>query len=252
MAPAIKNRIIIALDVDSLERARELVAQLRFSAGAFKIGKQLFTRYGPEAITMTHRMGSAVFLDLKFHDIPHTVACAAAEVVRHGVFLFTIHALGGFEMMQQAVATVSRTAQTLHTRRPLVLAVTLLTSLTSADLAALGITGSMEDQVVRLARLARSAGVDGVIASPHEIELIKAACGTDFLVVTPGVRLPTGRVDDQKRVLTPGEAVRKGADYIVVGRPVIAAADPRAALQAIIADIKNQTVDNGTETAGSR
>lgn len=251
MDPAIKNKIIVALDVDSLERARELVALLRFSAGVFKIGTQLFTRYGPEAITMAHRMGSAVFLDLKFHDIPHTVACASTEVVRHGVLLFTIHALGGFEMMQQAVAAAGKTAAALHIRRPQVLAVTLLTSHSHADLVAVGISGGIEDQVVRLAQLARSAGVDGVIASPHEIEIIKAACGRDFLVVTPGVRLPTGSADDQKRILTPGAAIRKGADYIVVGRPVIEAPDPRAAVQAIIADIKNQTADNNQKSAGT-
>lgn len=247
MDPAIKNKIIIALDVDSLERARELVAQLRFSAGAFKIGTQLFTRYGPEAITTAHRMGSAVFLDLKFHDIPHTVAGASYEVARHGVLLFTIHALGGFAMMQQAVAAVHQAAETLHVRRPLVLAVTVLTSLAQADLAALGISGEVEDQVVRLAQLAHSAGVDGVVASPHEIEMIKVACGSNFLVVTPGVRLPTGRADDQKRILTPGAAIRKGADYIVVGRAVTEASDPHAAVHEIIKDIECENAEDRSQ-----
>lgn len=140
MEPAAKNKIIIALDVDSLERARELVALLRSSAGAFKIGKQLFTRYGPQAIAMVHDAGGAVFLDLKFHDIPNTVARASAEVVRHGVLMFNMHAMGGFEMMRQAVAAVRKTAEALNVRRPLVLAVTVLTSFAQSDLAAIGIT----------------------------------------------------------------------------------------------------------------
>jgi orotidine-5'-phosphate decarboxylase len=237
MEPAAKNKIIIALDVDSLESAQELVALLRSSAGAFKIGKQLFTRYGPQAIAMVHDAGGAVFLDLKFHDIPNTVARASAEVVRHGVLMFNMHAMGGFKMMQQTVAAVRQTAETLKVRRPLVLAVTVLTSLAQSDLAATGITDGIEDQVRRLAQLARSAGVDGVVASPQEIEVIKTACGPDFLVVTPGVRPKTAQADDQKRVLTPGEAIRKGADYIVVGRPVTEVPDPLAAVLEIIKEI---------------
>ena len=239
MEPAAKNKIIIALDVDSLERARGLVALLHSSTGAFKIGKQLFTRYGPQAIAMVHDAGGAVFLDLKFHDIPNTVARASAEVVRHGVMMFNMHAMGGFEMMKQTVAAVHRMAGNLGVRRPLVLAVTVLTSLAESDLAAIGITAGITEQVVHLAQLAQSAGVDGVVASPQEIELIKNACGPKFLVVTPGVRPKFSEVDDQKRVLSPGEAIRKGADYIVVGRPVIEAPNPLAAVQEIIKEIEN-------------
>ena len=239
MKSAVKNKIIIALDVDSLESAQELVSLLRSSAGAFKIGKQLFTRYGPQAIAMVHDAGGAVFLDLKFHDIPNTVARASAEVVRHGVLMFNMHAMGGFEMMRQTVAVVRQTAETLKVRRPLVLAVTVLTSLAQSDLAAVGITDGMEDQVLRLAKLAQSAGADGVVASPQEIEIIKAACGPEFLVVTPGVRPKAAQADDQKRVLTPGEAIRKGADYIVVGRPVTEAPDPLVAVKEIIKEIEN-------------
>ena len=148
MKAAAKNKIIIALDVDSLESAQELVALLHSSAGAFKIGKQLFTRYGPQAIAMVHDAGGAVFLDLKFHDIPNTVARASAEVVRHGVLMFNMHATGGYEMMQQSVAAVRKMAENLGVRRPLVLAVTVLTSLAQSDLAAVGITAGMEDQVL--------------------------------------------------------------------------------------------------------
>jgi orotidine-5'-phosphate decarboxylase len=239
MKAAAKNKIIIALDVDSLESAQELVALLRSSAGAFKIGKQLFTRYGPQAIAIVHDAGGAVFLDLKFHDIPNTVARASAEVVRHGVLMFNIHAMGGYEMMQQSVAAVRKMAENLGVRRPLVLAVTVLTSLAQSDLAAVGITAGMDDQVRRLAKLAKSAGADGVVASPQEIEIIKTACGPEFLVVTPGVRPKAAQGDDQKRVLTPGEAIRKGADYIVVGRPVTEAPDPLVAVKEIIKEIEN-------------
>jgi len=239
MKTAVKNKIIIALDVDSLERAQEMVALLHSSAGAFKIGKQLFTRYGPQAIAMVHDAGGAVFLDLKFHDIPNTVARASAEAVRHGVLMFNMHAMGGFEMMRQTVAVVRQTAETLKVRRPLVLAVTVLTSLAQSDLAAVGITDGIEDQVRRLAQLAQRSGADGVVASPQEIDLIKTACGTEFLVVTPGVRPKAAQADDQKRVLTPGEAIRKGADYIVVGRPVTEAPDPLVAVKEIIKEIEN-------------
>jgi orotidine-5'-phosphate decarboxylase len=241
MEHAAKDKIIIALDVDSLERARDLVALLHSSAGAFKIGKQLFTRYGPQAIAMVHDAGGAVFLDLKFHDIPNTVARASAEVVRHGVQMFNMHAMGGFEMMQQTVAAVRKMAENLGVRRPLVLAVTVLTSLAESDLAAVGIAAGIKDQVRRLAQLAQRAGVDGVVASPQEIEVVKTACGSEFLVVTPGVRPKAAGADDQKRILSPGEAIRQGADYIVVGRPVIEAPDPLAAVQEIIKEIEKQT-----------
>ena len=238
MEARVKNRIILALDVDELKRARELVSLLKSDAGIFKIGKQLFTRYGPQAITMVHDLGGEVFLDLKFHDIPNTVAKAAEEAVRHGVFMFNVHASGGFEMMQQAMSAVQAKAAALKQRKPLVLAVTVLTSLSAADLSALGINGTVAEQVVRLARLARSAGLDGVVASPHEIEMIKEECGRDFLVVTPGVRPAASAAGDQKRVLTPGEAIRGGADYIVVGRPVTSAPDPLKAVQDIIKEIE--------------
>jgi orotidine-5'-phosphate decarboxylase len=238
MESSVKNSIIIALDVDELERARELVSLLKHDAGMFKIGKQLFTRYGPQAITMVHNLGGEVFLDLKFHDIPNTVAKAAEEAVRHGVFMFNVHASGGFEMMQQAMSAAQAKAASLKQRKPQVLAVTVLTSLSSADLTALGINGAVPEQVLRLARLARSAGIDGVVASPREIEMIKKECGPDFLVVTPGVRPAASAAGDQKRVLTPGEAIRKGADYIVVGRPVTNAPDPLKAVQEIIKEIK--------------
>jgi orotidine-5'-phosphate decarboxylase len=166
--------------------------------------------------------------------------------------MFNMHAMGGFEMMRQTVAAVWKTAETLNKRRPLVLAVTVLTSLAQSDLAAIGITAGMEDQVRRLAQLARSAGVDGVVASPQEIEIIKTVCGPEFLVVTPGVRPTAAQAGDQKRVLTPGEAIRNGADYIVVGRPVIEATDPLAAVQEIIKEIENQKPEIRHETTDNK
>jgi orotidine-5'-phosphate decarboxylase len=240
MAPSVNNRLIIALDVDELERARQLVSLLKGAVGMFKIGKQLFTRYGPQAVAMVQDLGGEVFLDLKFHDIPNTVARAAEEAVRHGVCMFNVHASGGFGMMQQTVAAVQAGAAALKQRRPLVLGVTVLTSLAAKDLTDLGINGTVAEQVVRLARLARSAGLDGVVASPLEIAMIKKECGRDFLVVTPGVRPAASAAGDQKRVLTPGGAIRNGADYIVVGRPITGAADPLQAAQDIVKEIEDR------------
>jgi orotidine-5'-phosphate decarboxylase len=233
-----EDKIIIALDVETLEQAQGLVALLKNSSAMFKVGKQMFTRYGPEMITMIHEQGGTVFLDLKFHDIPNTVAKAAEEVVRHGVCMFNVHAMGGFEMMKQTVEAVRMKAATLHTKPPRILAVTVLTSLGGSDLALVGITAPIQDQVLRLAQLARTAGIDGVVASPQEIEIIKRECGQDFLVITPGVRPKEAASNDQKRTLTPGEALKRGADYIVIGRPVTQASDPLRALKKIIGEIE--------------
>lgn len=234
MAQAVPNaKIIVALDVEELDQARRLISLLKDQVGAFKIGKQLFTRYGPESIRMVHAAGSRVFLDLKFHDIPSTVANASREAARHGVFMFNVHALGGLAMMQQAARAARDMAAPLGPERPRVLAVTVLTSLEAQDLAPLGFSGDLEQLVVRLARLAQQAGLDGVVASPREIEAVRQACGPAFLIVTPGIRL-AGAADDQKRTMTPAEAMRAGADYIVVGRPVTRAPDPVAAVAMII------------------
>ncbi len=232
------EKIIVALDVETLEKARELVSCLTGAVGAFKIGKQLFTRCGPEAVAMVHAAGGRVFLDLKYHDIPTTVALAGCEAARMGVFMFNVHALGGSAMIAQTVKAVRNLAEKAETPAPLILAVTVLTSMAQSDLAELGLHDRVEQVVVRLARLARNAGADGVVASPREIRLIKEACGPDFAVVTPGIRPAAAAQDDQKRSMTPAEALAAGADFLVIGRPVTHAPDPRAAATAIASELE--------------
>jgi len=234
---ALHEKIIIALDVETLAQARTLVESLQGAVGAFKIGKQLFTRCGPEAVTMVHAAGGRVFLDLKYHDIPTTVALAGCEAARMGVFMFNVHALGGSAMIAQTVKAVHDMAKQSRTPAPMILAVTVLTSMAQADLAELGLHDPVEEIVVRLARLARDAGADGVVASPREIRLIKETCGPDFLVVTPGIRPASSARDDQKRIMAPAEACSAGADFLVIGRPVTHAPDPRAAAMAIAAEL---------------
>jgi orotidine-5'-phosphate decarboxylase len=231
------EKIIIALDVETLKQARDLVACLNGAVGAFKIGKQLFTRCGPEAVAMVHSAGSRVFLDLKYHDIPTTVALAGCEAARMGVFMFNVHALGGTAMIAQTVKAVHDMAKKARTSAPMILAVTVLTSMAQTDLAELGLHDPVEKIVVRLARLARDAGADGVVASPREISLIKEACGPDFVVVTPGIRPATADLNDQKRSMKPAEALAAGADFLVIGRPVTHAPDPRSAALAIAAEL---------------
>lgn len=200
----------------------------------FKVGKELFTSCGPAAVKAVQRHGGQVFLDLKYHDIPNTVAKAMLEAARLGVQLTNLHALGGAEMMETAATAVRNE---FGDDRPRLLAVTILTSSTVETLRGVGIEHTVEQMVVRLARLAREAGMDGVVASPLEIELIRAACGPDFLIVTPGVRPSFAAVDDQKRIMTPAEAVVAGADYLVIGRPIAKATDPASAAELITDEI---------------
>jgi len=230
-----KDKIIVALDVEDLPSALKLVELLHDDVGAFKIGKQLFTATGPDAVRSIHGLGGRVFLDLKFHDIPTTVAKASVEAARHGVFMFNMHALGGAAMMREAVRAV-RAVPGLQ-KQPLMIAVTVLTSMGTDDLQPLGIALPVDELVVRLALLARDAGLNGVVASPREIGLIKKACGPDFIVVTPGIRPRGADSNDQKRAMTPGEAVLAGADFIVVGRPITHATDPKAAARSIAEEI---------------
>jgi orotidine-5'-phosphate decarboxylase len=236
-ADAIRQRLVFALDVDSLAEAEALVRLLAADVGVFKVGKQLFLAAGPEVVRMIHRHGGAVFLDLKFHDIPHTVARAGVEAARLGVRFFDVHASGSADMMERTRAEVGRVCRREGLRRPKILAVTVLTSLGRADLRRVGVDDAVEDQVVRLARLARRAGMDGVVASPLEIAPIRRACGRAFLIVTPGVRPASADLADQKRTMTPEDAMRAGADYLVIGRPIRDAADPRATARAIVADM---------------
>jgi len=233
----IRNRLIFALDVDSLGEAEKLVEQLAREVGVFKVGKQLFLSAGPEVVRMIQRHGADVFLDLKFHDIPYTVARAGIEAARLGVRFFDLHASGSFEMMEKTQAEVSRACRREGIRRPKILAVTVLTSLGATDLRRVGVPDDVEHQVGRLARLARRAGMDGVVASPLEIARIRRSSGRGFLIVTPGVRPATADHDDQKRVTTPGDAMRAGADYLVIGRPIQNATDPLATAREIVADM---------------
>jgi orotidine-5'-phosphate decarboxylase len=233
-----KSRLIFALDVGSLREAEQLVKHLVRDVGLFKIGKQLFLHAGPPVVRMVRDKGGEVFLDLKFHDIPRTVAKAAAEATRMGVRMFDLHASGSLAMMQQSVAEVNRVCRNEGLRRPKILAVTVLTSLTRDDLRRVGVQAGVESQVVRLAKLAREAGMDGVVASPLEIARIRKDCGRGFLIVTPGVRPGRSSWDDQKRVLSPEQAIHAGADYIVVGKPIRDARDPQVAAREIVTEME--------------
>lgn len=241
-----RARLIFALDVASTQEAIELVDQLKDEVGLFKVGKQLFLHAGPEVIRQIKERGGEVFLDLKFHDIPRTVAKAGAEATRLGVRMFDLHASGSMAMMRQTIAEVNKVSRTEHLVRPKLLAVTVLTSLNQDDLKKVGFRSGVENQVVRLAKLAREAGMDGVVASPQEVARIRKECGRRFLIVTPGIRPPKGSLDDQKRVLTPEEAIRAGANYLVVGSPIRDAADPVAAARSIVA-----AMERGAGVAGA-
>ncbi|MEI6214818.1 MAG: orotidine-5'-phosphate decarboxylase [Desulfuromonadales bacterium] len=233
----IDNRIIFALDVHGLDEIDRWSGLLAGRVGMFKIGKELFTSCGPAAVKAVQRHGGQVFLDLKYHDIPNTVARAMVEAARMGVQLTNLHALGGAEMMEAAVAAVQK--EFGDAARPKLLAVTVLTSSTVETLRQVGIEHSVPDMVVRLARLAQASGMDGVVASPLEIGLIREACGPGFLIVTPGVRPSFSAADDQKRIMTPSQAVQAGADYLVIGRPIASAADPLQAAELIRDEIRD-------------
>ena len=230
-----RKKIIFALDVHGLDDIDRWAETLSGKVGMFKVGKELFTACGPAAVKAVQRHGGQVFLDLKYHDIPNTVAKAMCEAAGLGVQLANLHALGGAEMMEAAATAVQK--EFSEAERPRLLAVTILTSSTVETLRQVGIEHSVQDMVVRLARLAKASGMDGVVASPLEIGLIREACGPDFLIVTPGVRPSFASVDDQKRIMTPAEAVSSGADYLVIGRPIAKAADPVQAAECIADEI---------------
>ena len=237
MSPA-SEKIILALDVETFEEAEHFVKTLSNTIGIFKVGKQLFTRCGPKIIEMVHDHKGKVFLDLKYHDIPNTVARAVEEAVKLKVFMLTIHAMGGMKMMQEAVASSISSARTIAAPPPLIVAVTILTSLKQEDLGAIGIDLPIEEAVSRLAVLAKQAGVNGVVASAQEAQRIKAACGNDFIIVTPGIRPQDTSLDDQKRAVTPKEALRAGSSFMVIGRPILKAKDPLKAAQEIAREVE--------------
>ena len=236
-----KDKLIVALDVESPTKALGLVRELHDIAGMFKVGSQLFTSAGPQIVKDIIALNAKVFLDLKFHDIPHQVAGAARAAAELGVSLFTIHASGGSEMMRWTVESVAEVADKNSGVRSQVLAITVLTSIDATVLSQIGVTSSPEESVLRLVRLAESSGVDGVVASPQEIKTIRnAVSDAKFLVVTPGIRPSTASQEDQKRVATPAAAIAAGASYLVVGRPITAAPDPLAAAHQIVAEMSGQ------------
>lgn len=223
------NPILVALDVDTVEEAVALADRLRGLVGGFKVGSRLFTSRGPAFVEQMVERGDRVFLDLKFHDIPNTVAGAVAAATRLGVWMVNVHASGGDAMMRAAKAASVEEAARAGRAAPLVIAVTVLTSLDQAALTGIGIDVPVPDHVRRLASLAKSAGLDGVVASPQEVAFIRETCGPEFAIVTPGIRSTTDEKADQRRTLSAGEAIAAGASYLVVGRPIIAAADPKEA-----------------------
>jgi orotidine-5'-phosphate decarboxylase len=225
-------RLIVALDFSDAAGALELAARLDPALCRVKVGKELFTAAGPALVNELSRRGFQVFLDLKFHDIPSTVAQACQAAARLGVWMVNVHALGGRRMMAAAREALERSAA-----RPRLVAVTVLTSMEPADLAEVGVAGDPEAAVLRLARLARDAGLDGVVCSAREAAQLRRELGRDFWLVTPGIRPAGAGLDDQSRVTTPLDAIRAGADYLVVGRPITRAADPGAAARALALEI---------------
>lgn len=226
--------VIVALDFPSQDSAMALVDQLRPSLCRLKVGKELFTRLGPAFVEKLVQAGFDVFLDLKFHDIPNTVAAACDAAADLGVWMINLHASGGTKMMETAM---QRLAGKSH--RPKLIAVTILTSLGEAEIHEIGFQGTSADNVQRLSALAQSSGLDGVVCSPLEAAAIRAQAGSDFLLVTPGVRPATASLDDQKRVMTPAGAIRAGSSYLVIGRPVTAAPDPLRVLKEINSSLKS-------------
>lgn len=233
-----QERIIIALDVNNLDRAEEIIRVTSSQTGYYKIGSTPFTSMGPAVIEMVKKHGGSVFLDLKWHDIPNTVAGAVSAAVAMGVNMVNVHATGGREMMTAAKEAAGNAAEKLNVASPLVIAVTVLTSFDDESYAeATSSNRPVEEQVKYLAELARDSGLDGVVASPREVPLIREIVGKDFIIVTPGIRPTWVAKGDQKRVTTPAQAIKLGSDYLVIGRPIYAADDPAEALTRIISEL---------------
>lgn len=234
-----KERLIVALDTDTREKAEEWVHRLKLHVGLFKVGLQLFTKEGAEMVRSIHKRGGRIFLDVKYHDIPTTVglACEAACALR--VDLLNVHALGGSEMVRAAAQSLKAASLRMRVPKPRLLAVTILTSHSPRSLKQdVGLSKSLEKEVLRLALLAKRAGAEGVVCSPKEIAAVRKACGPAFLIVTPGIRPAAAPKDDQKRTMTAGQAVARGADYIVVGRPILGSPDPVGSAQALVAEMQ--------------
>ncbi len=233
-----REKMIFALDVDHFEEAQQLVMEFKDYVGMFKVGKQLFTQCGPKIIDYIKLKNSRVFLDLKYHDIPNTVARASVEAAKLGVDILNVHASGGYTMMAEAKRALIEAGKNPNVQRPKIIGVTVLTSLDDSELKRVGFDIPVIELTRKLATLAKEAGLDGVVAGGSEIEMIREVCGPDFLIITPGVRLEEKK-DDQKRTITPQEAIKKGASYIVIGRAVRNSPDPKGLLKKITADIRN-------------
>jgi orotidine-5'-phosphate decarboxylase len=250
-----RNPIIAALDLPSAEAALHLADRIAPAVGGFKIGSELFTAAGPDIVRKIRAKGKGVFLDLKFHDIPNTVAKAVAAAVRLDVQMLTVHAGGGPAMLRAAEKAAQDTARTVGQAPPLVLGVTVLTSMDGNELSAVGVSANVGHQVERLARVAIEAGLRGLVCSPLEIAALRQAFSPDIQLITPGIRTGAEASDDQRRTLTPREAVEAGANWLVIGRPIYAAADPRAAAEAIVNSIAVHSTAkktcNFSETASS-
>jgi orotidine-5'-phosphate decarboxylase len=232
------KRIIVALDVGSRDEALPLIRQLE-EVEIFKVGLKLFTAEGPSLLRKVKILRKKIFLDLKLHDIPNTVAEAVKAAIKHGAQMLTLHSSGGLEMMKKAVEAAEKEAEREGTDKPLLLAVTILTSLKDDELQEIGMTADTSKQVLKLAKLAQEAGVDGVVCSPQEIEIIRKEIGKDLLVVVPGIRPSWAVAHDQKRIMTPSLAIQKGADYLVIGRPIIAAPSPQEAFLKIMNELRD-------------
>ena len=238
-ASNIRQRIIVALDVPTADEARNIVAELADGVGAFKVGMQLFTAAGPDFVRELTSQGNKVFLDLKYHDIPNTVAAAGLEAAKMGVWMFNLHASGGSAMMRRTVAEIDEYSESTGKQRPLIIAVTVLTSSDQVTLNESGISNGVEEQVSQLARLAFEAGLDGVVASPREVPTVRQiVTAPAFITVTPGIRGLNATSDDQRRVTTIGEAFAGGSDFVVIGRPILSAQDRRAAVEALVEEAR--------------
>jgi orotidine-5'-phosphate decarboxylase len=243
-----RDKLIVALDVPSAEAGLRLAERLRGHVGMFKVGLENFTAEGPVLARFLVAVGEKVFLDLKLHDIPNTVRAAARQAAQLGVSMFNVHASGGRKMLEAARAGAEEgSAGRADRSRPLVVAVTVLTSLMGEDLGELGISGNPEEAVVRLALLARQVGLDGVVASPREVQALRRVLGPGIVIVTPGIRPASAGADDQARIATPESAIRAGADYLVIGRPITEAPDPAAAADAIVAEMQKALSSSCTQ-----